>query len=370
MQIIQIQLQQIGLPLQTPFVTAHGTTKLRITTLVTVYLDNGYSGVGELTAFTDSRYLPETQASAWTVLQHEIAPLLRGFEFTRPSELATYLQQQLRGNQLACAAVETAVWAAYAKRQQQPLAHLLGGNVRPIPVGISLGHFATTTELLAQVTASVAAGYQRVKLKLTGPADVAQVAAVRARYPQLTLMVDANSAFTPADLPALQQLDQLDLALIEQPLANDDFVQHAWLQQQLHTAICLDENILTLADAQTAVALKSCRAINLKITRVGGLTTALAIVAFCQQRQIQVWCGGMLASGVSRAFDLALASRMEFTLPGDISASARYFKQDVLQQPLELRHGCLQLAATPGLGVTVDQQVVQQHLLKEEWLRL
>ncbi|MFC6171442.1 o-succinylbenzoate synthase [Loigolactobacillus jiayinensis] len=370
MRITQLHLQQVGLPLQTPFVTAHGTTTVRITTLVTVYLDNGYQGVGELTAFTDSGYLPETQASAWTVLQQEIAPLLRDFTFAMPTELAAYLQQHLRGNQLAQAAVETAVWAAYAQMQQHPLAELIGGQVKPVPVGISLGHFDSTKALLAQVAAGVAAGYQRVKLKLTGPADVAQVQAVRRLYPHLALMVDANSAFTTTDLPTLQQLDQLNLALIEQPLAADDFVEHAWLQRQLKTPLCLDENILSLADVQTAVALKSCRAINLKITRVGGLTAALAIVAYCRQQNLMVWCGGMLASGVSRAFDLALASRAEFVLPGDISASARYFQQDVLAQPLVLQNGCLQLAPTPGLGATVAPVVVAQYLQHELWLQL
>ncbi|MFL2030110.1 o-succinylbenzoate synthase [Loigolactobacillus zhaoyuanensis] len=370
MQITKLHLQKIALPLQTPFITTHGVTKVRTTTLVTVYLADGSSGVGELTAFTDSKYLPETQASAWTVLQEEIVPLLHRFNFMQPTELASYLQRNIRGNQLARAAVETATWAAFAQLQQQPLAKLIGGSIWPVPVGISLGHFKSTEELLAQVAESVASGYQRIKLKLTGVADVAQVQAVRAVYPKLMLLVDANSAFTTADLSALQQLDQLGLALIEQPLAADDFVQHAWLQQQLSTPICLDENILSLADVQTAVALKSCRAINLKITRVGGLTTALAIVDYCRQHQVQVWSGGMLASGISRAFDLALASRAEFTLPGDISASERYFKQDVLQQPLVLEQGCLQLSATPGLGVTVDQKVVQQQLQAECWLSI
>lgn len=368
MRIKRIHLQQVSLPLQTPFVTAHGTTKQRLTTLLTVYLNNGYSGVGELPAFTDSRYLPETQASTWLSLRQEIMPLLQHFDFATPQEVAHQLQRYLRGHQLARAAVETAVWAAYAVMRRQPLAILIGGAVRPVHVGISLGHYAEWQTLVQQVQAAIAAGYHRIKLKLTRPADVDQIVALRQLYPQLALMVDANSAFTLADLAQLKKLDQLHLQLIEQPLAADDFVEHASLQRQLKTPLCLDENIHSLADVKTAAALKSCRAINLKIARVGGLTTALAITDYCRQHGLIVWCGGMLGSGISRAFDLALASRPELTLPGDISASQRYFEQDVLTSPLTLRQGCLQLAATPGLGVQLNQQRVQQTLTREAWL--
>lgn len=368
MRIEHIHLQQISLPLRSPFVTAHGITKQRVTTLLTVYLNNGYSGVSELPAFTDSRYLPETQASTWLTLQQEIVPLLRHFEFTTPQEVAQYLQRYLRGHQLARAAMETAIWAAYALKLRQPLATLIGGAVRPIPVGISLSHYTEWSILVKQVKAAVMAGYRRVKLKLTKPADVDQIVALRQLYPRLNLMVDANSAFTLADLAQLKKLDRLNLKLIEQPLAADDFVEHAYLQRQLKTPLCLDENIHSLADVKTAAALKSCQAINLKITRVGGLTAALDIVKYCQQHRLLVWCGGMLGSGISRAFDLALASRPEFTLPGDISASQRYFEQDVLTQPLTLQQGCLKVAPTPGLGVQLDRQRVQQTLKQETWL--
>ncbi|MDA5386706.1 o-succinylbenzoate synthase [Loigolactobacillus backii] len=372
MQIKKIRLLPVTLPLISSFKTSEDNLNTREVTLVQVSTTTGLSGLGELEAFAHPTYTAETQATARQMIQQEIVPLLTDFQFALPEELSQHLAV-IQGNQMAKAAVETAVWDLYAQSQQKSLAAVLAQRlqVRPrrqIAVGVSIGQQPSVDQLLQKIQLYLNQGYQRIKLKITGVAEIAMVEHVRQQFPKLNLMVDANSAFTLTELPALRRLDKLNLAMIEQPLATDDFVQHAHLQKQLTTSLCLDENIFGLADVATAVTLKSARAINLKLARVGGLTNTLAIVQYCQKQRIEVWCGGMLETGVGRAANLALASLPLFTFPGDISASDRYFSEDVIQKPFELAQGGrLTVPDQAGLGVNLTAKYLGK-MAEQTWI--
>lgn len=260
---------------------------------------------------------------------------------------------------MAKSAIETAIWDLYAKRQGVSLAELFGGTRELLPVGISLGIEENIEVLLAKVDKAVRAGYQRVKLKIKPGYDLAPLSAIRGAYPELILMADANSAYTLADRDTLVALDSLGLALIEQPFSVTDFVAHAQLQKELKTPLCLDENIRSLDDVKTAVALGSCRSINLKIPRVGGIAEAQAICQYCQTTDLLVWLGGMFESGIGRSLNLQFASQDQFTFPGDISASSRYFMEDIIVEKFELADGTIAVPNGSGLGVTLASQALE-----------
>ena len=255
---------------------------------------------------------------------------------------------------MALAGVEMAAWDLWAKQQDIPLAEAIGGSVRALPVGVSIGLQPTDDDLLRKIEGYLTEGYAKIKMKIKPGRDIEMLARVRERFPDAPLMADANSAYTLDDAPRLAELDDLGLMMIEQPLAHDDYLDHAQLQDRLSTPICLDESIRCLGDARLAVHLKACGIINIKPGRVGGFGESVRIHDFCRDAGMPVWCGGMLESGVGRAHNLALASLPGFTLPGDISASRRYWEQDIVTPEFELADGTMQVPDGAGIGVELD----------------
>ena len=352
MRIERIELHHIELPLRTPFENSQGREIVRPAILVAVQSD-GLSGWGECVAGSGPWYTGETVGTAWHVLADFLAPRLLGQEITEPEQVAAAFAA-VRGHPMARASLEAAVWDLLGQARGDSLATMLGGERNAVPVGVSLGIAPSLDALLAQVEEYVAAGYRRVKLKIKPGWDVEPLAAVRARWPDLPLQVDANSAYTLADAAHLAELDRFDLLLIEQPLHHDDLVDHAALQSRLSTPICLDESIHSPEHARWALDIGACRVVNVKPGRVGGLGAAKQIHDLCLSRGVPVWCGGMLETNVGRAGNLALASLPGFTLPGDISASARYFHQDIAAPDFTLNaDSTITVPDGPGLGVRV-----------------
>jgi O-succinylbenzoate synthase len=357
MRIHHIHLHHISLPYVHPFETSFGRELSREAILVAVESD-GLTGWGECVAGSGPWYSYETVETAWHVLRDFLAPAVLGQEISQPADLVTRFSR-MRGHAMARASLENAVWDLFGQAQGMSLAQMLGG-VRPaVPVGVSVGIEPTLDELLDQVAGYVAAGYARVKLKIKPGWDVQVVRAVRERWPDLALQVDANSAYTLADASRLAEMDAFGLLLIEQPLHHDDIVDHAVLQRQLRTPICLDESIHSFEHARWALDIGACRIVNVKVGRVGGFTAAKQIHDLCAQRGVPVWCGGMLETNVGRAGNLALAALPNFTLPGDISASARYFQRDIATPDFALNVDST-ITVPDGLGIGV--QVLPERL--------
>ncbi|HSN73923.1 MAG TPA: o-succinylbenzoate synthase [Anaerolineae bacterium] len=352
MKITHIHLHHIALPYVHPFETSFGRELTREAILVAVDSD-GLTGWGECVAGTGPWYSYETVGTGWHVLVDFLAPALLGHDISRPEQVVQRFGR-VRGHAMARASLEAAVWDLLGQAQGRSLAQMLGGVQPAVPVGVSVGIEPTLDELLAQVEGYVAAGYGRVKLKIKPGWDVQVVRAVRERWPDLPLQVDANSAYTLADAARLAELDAFDLLLIEQPLHHDDIVDHAVLQRQLRTPICLDESIHSPDHARWALDIGSCRIINIKVGRVGGFTAAQQIHDLCAARGVPVWCGGMLETNIGRAGNLALAALPNFTLPGDISASARYFHHDIAAPDFALNaDSTITVPDSPGAGVEI-----------------
>jgi O-succinylbenzoate synthase len=352
MRITHLHLHHISLPYVHPFETSFGRELSREALLVAAQSD-GLTGWGECVAGSGPWYSYETVETAWHVLRDFLAPALLGHEISQPAEVVARFGR-VRGHAMARASLENAVWDLLGQAQGRSLVKMLGGARPAVPVGVSVGIEPTLDELLAQVEGYVAAGYARVKLKIKPGWDVQVVRAVRERWPDLALQVDANSAYTLADAARLAELDAFDLLLIEQPLHHDDIVDHAVLQRQLRTPICLDESIHSPEHARWALDIGACRIINIKVGRVGGFTAAQQIHDLCAERGVPVWCGGMLETNVGRAGNLALAALPNFTLPGDISASARYFHRDIAAPDFTLNaDSTITVPDAPGLGVHV-----------------
>ena len=368
MKIERIELREIQLPLVAPFETSFGITTGRRIILVQVWSE-GVDGWGECTCNEGPFYNHEATDTAWIVLRDFAGPYTLGREIASPAE-AGDLTARIRGNRMARAAIETAIWDLTAKQQGMPLWKLLGGRIAEIPCGVSIGLQESDTALLRKIEHELADGYQRIKLKIKPGRDVAMVRAVREAFPEIQLTVDANSAYTLAEIDLLRQLDEFRLMLIEQPLAYDDIIDHAELQRVLATPICLDESILSVADARKALQLDACRIINIKLGRVGGHTEAQRIERYCQERAIPVWCGGMLEAGIGRAHNIAMATQAGFVLPGDVSASRRYWTEDIIQPAVEVTpRGTIVRREDPGIGYGIDQRRIDQLTVRHEILR-
>jgi len=347
-----VELHHIDLPLAHPFETSFGREFTRPCILVTVHTD-GLAGWGECVAAAGPWYSSETIGTAWHVLRDFLIPAVLGQEVSSPADVVTRFRR-VRGHPMARAALENGVWDLLARARGVSLAGILGGQRERVKVGVSVGIESALEPLLDRVAQHVAEGYRRVKLKIKPGWDVDVVRAVRERWPDLPLQVDANSAYTLADAPVLRELDQFDLLLIEQPLHYDDIVDHARLQAQLRTPLCLDESIRSPEHARWALDIEACRIVNIKVGRVGGLTAAKQIHDLCAARSVPVWCGGMLETNVGRAANVALATLPNFTLPGDISASARYYREDIAEPNFVLNDdSTLSVPSDPGLGVHV-----------------
>jgi O-succinylbenzoate synthase len=362
MRIERIELRIVQLPLLRTFRTSSSTRTAITHVLVRVEVD-GVTGWGESAAPVDPYYCPETTETCWHILKDFLSPLTLGKPWNDLEEL-TRLFDRVKGNAFARAGLEMACWDAVARSRNQSLAQALGGTRTTIDSGVSLGIENSLGELFAQIDRNLAAGYRRVKLKIGQDFEIDALRSVRSRYPDLPLQVDANSAFTLDDLPRLKPLDELDLLLIEQPLAHDDLIDHAKLQSRLKTPICLDESLHSRDDVRKALDLDACRVVNIKPGRVGGLLEATRIHDLCRSRDIPVWCGGMHEFGIGRAANVALASLPGFTLPGDISGSDRYFEEDLVEPPFRAVDGTLTVPSAPGIGVEPILERIERNTLR------
>jgi O-succinylbenzoate synthase len=359
MKIESIALREIHMKLKAPFETSFGTVQNRRILLVEVVAD-GASGWGEVTAAETPAYNAETTDTAWHVISDFIAPSVVGRSVAEASELPPLLAR-IRGHEMAKSGVENALWDAAAQLKGVPLYGLLGGTMQEIPCGVSLGIRENPQSLVERVEEELRSGYQRIKLKIKPGKDYAFVAAVRKEFPDIRLSVDANSAYSLDDAAHLKKLDEFGLLMIEQPLDWDDIHIHSKLQAQIQTAICLDECIHNTRHALTAIELKSCRIINIKLGRVSGHTEARLMQEMCRMRGVPVWCGGMLESGIGRAHNIAMSTLPGFTLPGDVSASQRYWSEDIIEPGVEVTaKGTIRVPNTPGLGYAVRRDRIEK----------
>jgi len=368
----QITLLEIRLPLREPFRISSGSVSERRITLLELRDADGVVAWSEGVAPEEPNYREEAIDTAWMAISQWVAPRVLGRTFAHPRDVHAMLEQDFRGNFMAKAAVEMGMWVLEATRQGVPLATLLGGTRSEIATGISLGIQSSPEALVDKASAAVAQGYRKVKIKIAPGQDVAYVRAVReALGADAPLMADANNAYTLADAGLLAQLDDLDLMMIEQPLAWDDIVQHAALQRQLRTPLCLDESITSVDSARNMVTLDAGRIINIKPGRVGGFASSLAIHDYCVSAGVPVWCGGMLESGIGRACNVALASLPGFTKPGDLSPSSRYWAQDIVSPEWTMTaDGMVPVPLDrPGLGVTVNVDRIDDLTVRRVVLR-
>jgi o-succinylbenzoate synthase len=368
----RLTLREIQLPLREPFRISSGTQTTRRILLLELEDAGGAIAWSECVAPEQPNYTAETIDTAWLAIRDWVAPRVLGRSFAEPSEVFPALQRDFRGHLMAKAAVEMGLWALDAERLGVSLAHRLGGTRAGVEVGISLGIQSSPGALVERAGRAVVAGYRKIKIKIEPGADVAYLRAVReALGPAAPLMADANNAYTLADTELLRELDEFGLMMIEQPLAWDDLTRHAQLQRRLSTPLCLDESITSLERAEDMVELGSGRIINIKPGRVGGFGPSLAIHDFSAANGVPVWCGGMLESGVGRAYNVALASLPNFLKPGDISPSARYWAEDVVSPEWVMSDDGLMAVPLDrtGIGVTVDQERIARLSVREERLR-
>jgi O-succinylbenzoate synthase len=364
--ISSIELREIRLPLIHFFETSFGRTTERRIILVRVTDGDGVEGWGECTAGEGPFYCEEWTETAWATIKDFLAPMVVNREVEQAGTVNA-LMKSVRGNRMAKAAIETASWDLESKRAGMPLWKYLGGVHQEIPCGVSIGIQDSPEVLLEKIGKEIAAGYQRIKIKIKPGWDLTVVRKVRERYPEILLMGDANSAYTLNDVELFQALDDFSLMMIEQPLAHDDIFDHAELQKQIKTPVCLDESIHSAEDARFAIDLNACRVINVKLGRVGGHTEAKRVEAVCREGGIPVWCGGMLESGIGRAHNIAMATLAGFTLPGDVSASSRYWEEDIVEPPVTVTsRGTITAPSKPGIGFEVNRARVDSVTMRCE----
>lgn len=368
MKIDEIILREIEMRLKGPFETSFATISGRRVALLEVRFD-GVSGWGEVTAAEGPFYNSETTDTAWAILCKFVAPLVLGKSIKTASEL-TRLYAPVRGHEMAKAALETALWDLEARLKGLPLWKLLGGTRPEIACGVSLGIRRDPRELTAAVEKELKDGYQRIKMKIKPGKDLEFVAAVRKQFPKIKLMADANSAYRLTEAELLKKFDAFDLMMIEQPLEWDDMYHHSKLQPLLKTPICLDECIHNPDHAEAAINMGACRIINIKLGRVGGHAHAKQIEEFCRSQGVPVWCGGMLETGIGRAHNIAMSTLPGFVLPGDVSASHRYWEEDLIEPEVEVTpKGTIQVPMEPGIGYAVRTKRIEQLTTRREILR-
>jgi o-succinylbenzoate synthase len=360
MKIKKITLHLVEQKLISPFKSSLEVVSNRESILVEVQDVDGVIGWGEVVAFSSPWYTEETIKTCWHVIEEFLIPKLLNSEISNPDEL-DFLFKGIKRNHMAKAGIESAVWDLYAKMQHSPLAKVLGGTRKEIEAGVVVG-IGSVEAMVATITRYLEEGYKRFKIKIEPGKDIEIVKVIREHFPKLPLMADANSAYTLKDSKRLRALDEYDLMMIEQPLGSDDIVDHSKLQQELKTAICLDESIVSSEDARKAIELGSCRVINIKAGRVGGLREAKKIHDYCMANNIPVWCGGMLETGISRAHNIALATLPNFTIPGDISASSRYWEKDIITPEVTIKDGLINVPTEPGIGYEINREMISKHL--------
>ncbi len=365
MRIQEIELRHIKMKLVSPFESAGGTEDY-VEHIIIKITSESISGWGECVAQSNPSYTYETVGTAWHVLSEFIIPKILSKNFNSFEEISS-AWKWIRGHNMAKAGIEAALFDMSARKENVSLSKLLGGNKNKIEAGVSIGLKSSNEELLNKINEYIDEGYKRIKIKIKPGKDIDLVSSVRKEFPNIHLQVDANSSYQLSDIKIFKELDNYNLLLIEQPLAHDDIYQHSKLQNQIKTPICLDESITSLNDTIAAIELGSCKIINIKPGRVGGFTEAKRIHDYCMEKNIPVWHGGMLESGIGRAGNIALASLPNFILPADISASKRYFEEDIIGQPFEVsKVGTINVPDKPGIGVDVNLKNLEKVTVKSE----
>lgn len=368
MQIKEVTLRHLQMKLKFPFTTSFGTFQDRDFILLEAKDENGRSGWGESVAFHSPWYSEETMKTNWHMLEDYLIPGLLNQEMTHPDEVSEVFSN-IRKNNMAKSTIEGAVWDLYSQQKGVSLASALGGKKSKIEVGISIGIQETASDLLRIIEKQVEDGYKRMKVKIKPGWDVDVMREVRKEFPDVPLMADANSAYTLKDIDTLKALDEFDLMMVEQPLASDDIIDHAKLQQAITTPVCLDESIHSYDDARKAIELGSCRIINIKIGRVGGLSESKRIHDLCESHDIPVWCGGMLESGIGRAHNVALTTLSNFTMPGDTAASSRYWEKDIITPEVTVTDGYITVPDQPGIGYEPDVEAIEGFTVEKKTFR-
>lgn len=363
--IMQIKLKRLKMTLKNPFTTSFGTMQEKEFFITEAIDDSGNRGFGESVAFPAPWYTEETVETNNHIMKDFLIKLLRENDIRHPEDVRKIFQPVKR-NSMAKAALEGAIWDLYAKRKNITLSEALGGTTAQIDAGISIGIQPSMNDLLQKISHHVNQGYKRIKMKIKPGWDYEMLREVRSHFPDTPIMADANSAYTLEDIDQLKKLDELDLMMIEQPLAHDDIVDHAKLQASIRTPICLDESIHSAEDAQKAIELESCRIINVKIGRVGGITEAKLIHGLCRENNIDIWCGGMLETGVGRAHNIALSTLPQFTLPGDTAGSPLYWKKDIVKPEVTVNNGIITVPDKPGIGYEIDDAALEAFTVNEE----
>jgi len=368
MKIDAIYLRELNLPLVRPFQTSFGVTKDRRVVLAEIHAE-GLIGWGECTAGEHPHFSEESVDSCWHVIVDELGPTLAAAAIENGGQCPRILGQ-VRGNRMAKATLENAVWDLEAQMKGTSLSELLGGVRETIPCGVSIGIQSSIPELLDMIEREVSAGYQRIKLKCKPGWDVNVFERVRDKFPDITLSCDANSAYRLKDSDHLASFDDFDLLMVEQPLWHDDFYYHSMLQKQLNTAICLDESIRNRRDALAAIEMESCRIINIKLGRVGGFSEAIGVHNAAYERGIPVWCGGMLESGIGRSHNIAISTLENYVLPGDVSASKRYWADDIIEPEVTVSPtGEIAISEAPGRGYEVRTDLVERLTVRKHEIR-
>ena len=368
LKIDAIHLREINMPLAHPFETSFGLTTGRRILLIELE-SGGLTAWGECVAGEHPYFSDEMIDTAWIITETELAPRLLDADLESGGSCPR-LFAQVRGHRMAKAALENAVWDLEAQVEKVPLAQLLGGTRSVIPCGVSIGIQPTLEQLLDKIATEIDAGYQRIKLKCKHGWDSQIFEAVRSRWPDIMLSCDANSAYRMRDFDHIASWDQFKLLMIEQPLWYDDFYFHSMLQKRIETAICLDESIRNRRDALAAIDMGSCRILNIKVGRVGGFSEAIAVHNAAAERGIPVWCGGMLETGIGRAHNIALSSLPNFSLPGDVSASSRYWAQDIIEPPVTVsKKGEIVVPTTPGNGFAVQRDRIEKLTVRRQTIR-
>ncbi|WP_088052299.1 o-succinylbenzoate synthase [Virgibacillus dakarensis] len=364
----EIILYKVQMRMKNPFTTSFGTEQERLFLLVEAKNEEGISGWGECVTSERPLYSEEFTQSSWHMLEEFLIPMVLKKEIQHPDELQEKFNMYKRNN-MAKSALEAAIWDLYAKSKGEPLSKALGGVKSTVEVGISLGIEDDVEDLLKSIQQKTDEGYRRIKVKIKPGKDINVLQQIRNNFPDIPLMADANSAYTLKDIDTLKAMDQFNLMMIEQPLTAGDLIDHAKLQKQIKTPICLDESIHSYEDARQAIELGSCKIINMKIGRVGGLTQAKRIHDLCKKEDIPLWCGGMLESGVGRAHNIAITSLTNFKLPGDTASSSRYWERDIIEPEVVAENGVLQVPEKPGIGFDVNIEEVENNTVDRKVFR-
>ncbi|MER1985716.1 MAG: o-succinylbenzoate synthase [Solibacillus sp.] len=365
MKITDITIRHLQMDLKAPFTTSFGTFTKKDFLLLEAKDESGTIGWGESVAFHSPWYNEETLKTNWHMLEDYLIPLILHKEINHPDEVSE-LFEPIRKNNMAKSTIEGAIWDIYAQQTNQTLAQALGGKKDKIEVGISIGIQKSIDHLVALVDEYVNEGYKRIKVKIKPGWDVDVMRTLREKFPNVAIMADANSAYRLEDAELLKQLDKFNLTMVEQPLASDDIIDHATLQKQMTTPICLDESIHSLEDARKAIEIGATKIINIKIGRVGGLTEAKKIHDYCEDKGIPVWCGGMLESGIGRAHNVALTTLSNFILPGDTASSNRYWEKDIIEPEVVAVNGYIDVPQTAGIGYKVNVDTVESYTVEKK----